>query len=103
MHGDEAAERHEMNEPSEPLAVDGTPRVSMALPSGRTVSAARERSQAAMEDVRRLTNMLGNELRDLEIYAREQSSEVRGHYQSTEASRAYIDMADRIKAIRGEA
>jgi hypothetical protein len=27
MWGDEAAERHEMNEPSEPLAVDGTPRL----------------------------------------------------------------------------
>lgn len=26
MWGDEAAERHEMNEPSEPLAEDGTPR-----------------------------------------------------------------------------
>lgn len=103
MWGDEAAERHEMNEPSEPLAVDGTPRMSMALPSGRTVSAARERSQAAMDDVRRLTNMLGNELRELEIYARERASEIRGQYKDTEASRSYIDMADRIKAIRGEA
>lgn len=27
MWGDEAAERHEMDEPSEPLAVDGTPRL----------------------------------------------------------------------------
>lgn len=28
MWGDEAAERHEMDQPSEPLAVDGTPRRS---------------------------------------------------------------------------
>lgn len=71
----------------------------IALPSTRAVS---ERFQQAMDEVRRQVNALHVALTDLEVYARGQAGEVRGQYISTEASRAYDDMADRIKALRGE-
>lgn len=65
------------------------------------VREAAERFQAAMDEVRRASRGIQNELQKLEIYARERSGEVRGHYQHTEGSKAYDDMADRIKALLG--
>jgi hypothetical protein len=71
-------------------------------PPKGSVRAQAEKFQEAMDAVRRASNALGRELANLEVYARTRSTEVRGHYQSTEASKAYDDMADRVKAIRGE-
>jgi hypothetical protein len=98
--GNEAAEQHEKDQPTELIREDGSIRGSL-LPKG-TVRQQAERFQAAMDDVRRASSALGEELRQLEIYARERAGDVRGQYLSTEASRAYVDMADRIKALRGE-
>lgn len=76
-----------------------TDKLPPALPN---VGAVRERFESSMREVRRQVDLLRSELISLEVYAREQSGAVRGQYQSTEASRAYDDMADRIQALRGD-
>lgn len=56
MWGDEAAERHEMNEPSEPLAVDGTPRLP-ATPGELADQKLFERLKARAESAQRDADM----------------------------------------------
>lgn len=62
------------------------------------VTAAEEHRAAQRSAVER-----DEALRELLSHARTQSTEVRGHYQSTDGSKAYDDMADRLaKILDGE-
>lgn len=65
------------------------------------VTQARERLEDSLNAIRLIAATLHGDLADLHIYARERADDVRGHYQSTEASKAYNDMADRIAALLG--
>lgn len=87
--GEDAAEQWEQDQPST---------VGIPLPGGG-VTEARERFNAAMDDVRRKTNALGQELRTLESYAREKANP--GVWSEPDADAAYLDMADRLAAILG--